>query len=134
MDFVEGHENIVQYPIKDLIDKGVNICFGSDWPISTITPIDNMEVAVTRKPLGAGESVEGDNRSQCINIKQAIRGYTLGAAYALGIDKEVGSIEVGKKADIIVLNKNILECPSNEINQAKVTLTIVDGKTLFKAS
>jgi len=104
--------------------------FGSDWPVSTVKPLDNIEVAVTRRMLGDAEGKSYlDNPRQCISVEEAIQAYTINAAYALRLENEIGSIEVGKKADLVILRKNILSCPSHEIHEATPEVVVVNGNT-----
>lgn len=127
-----------QYPIREVLDTGAHVCFGSDWFVSSLNPLDGIEVAITHLPLGtkpdSEEAKDPLNPHQRITLEQALRAYTLGSAYAGFLDKETGSIEVGKAADIIVLDKNLFEIPTHDIHTAKVTHTFVDGALVYAAS
>ncbi|WP_350302504.1 amidohydrolase family protein [Peribacillus frigoritolerans] len=68
---------------------------------------------------------------ECITLSEALKAYTAGSAYGAFRDEELGTLEVGKLADIIVLERNLFEVPTEEIPNTKVQLTIVDGKVVF---
>ncbi len=117
---------------KSILEGDGHYAFGSDWPIVTLNPWEGIQTAVTR------ETEEGTPRggfvpSQRLTVEQAVEGYTLEAAYAGHHEKTEGSIEVGKAADIIILDKNIFEIDSHHISNTKVTTTIVGGKIVYEA-
>jgi len=118
-----------QYPIKDFMDNGVVVTFGSDWPVTSHRPLDGIETAVTRKLLGKKDG-EPWCKSQCLTVEEAIIAYTINSAYVSHRETFTGSLEVGKKADIIVLNKDIFECDPSIIHKTQVSLTILDGKVV----
>jgi len=121
-----------QYPIGDMLKGGAKICFGSDWPIGSYRPLDGIEIVVTRKGLGDNNP---KNRAlteqQRITLEEAIRAYTIGSAYAEHREKEIGSLEVGKQADLVILNKDIFKCESWKIHEAQVLLTMIGGKIVY---
>ena len=121
-----------QYPIKDLMKSGVNVTFGSDWPVSSHRPLDGIETAVTRKEIG-DDNVKGEGwcKDQCLSVEEAILAYTINSAYTIHLEKMTGSLEVGKKADIIVLNQDIFKCETWKINETRVRVTILDGKMVY---
>ena len=129
----ERHQQL--FPVRTAIQRGLTVGFGSDFP-SSLVPEPNhfwyMEGWVTRAV--PGEPTHGVlNENLTITAEQAIRGFTLGGAKALGYDyaNEIGSIEVGKSADMIVLDRNILEIPKNEIHLTEVEQTVFRGRTVF---
>ena len=118
-----------QYPLGSLLRSGTRIAFGSDWFVSSANPLDGIEVAVTRKDaFGADTKPLGHNEE--LNLEQAIKSYTLNSAYINHLDDKTGSIEPGKLADLIVLDKNLFEIPASDINETKVTATLFAGKTV----
>ena len=88
-----------------------------------------METAVTRKAPGGGEKAL--NPHEAIDLASAIRAVTLDSAYLMNQEKSVGSIEKGKRADMIVIDKNLFDIPATEISSSKVQLTIFDGKVVY---
>jgi hypothetical protein len=120
------------WPWHDLLAGGAHLTFGSDWPVVTLDPWKAIETLLTRQTL-EGTPVGGWNPRERINLKQAIHGYTLDAAYAGFREKTEGSIEAGKLADIIVASQNLFEIPVTKIHETKVLYTIVGGKVVYQA-
>jgi predicted amidohydrolase YtcJ len=133
-NFSETVENLIGkekvkniYPIRSLIESNAKIAFGSDWPVSTVNPLDGIEVAVTHKALGLSFDKPAYVPEQQISLIEALRAYTIGSAEILGLEEHIGSIEVGKFADIIILDTNIFKVDECKIHTAKVIMTIIDG-------
>jgi len=116
-----------QYPIKTMFDLGTSVCFGSDWPVSDFEPLRGIHVAVNHR-LKREDPVFNPNEK--VDLSRAIYAYTLGAAKACLRDNS-GSVEVGKAADLIVVDRNLFKIDPEDINQACITTTIADGKILF---
>jgi hypothetical protein len=123
-----------QYPVASLLATGATMAFGSDWPVSSPNPLWEMHVAVNRAsppdyPYGTpGEPFLPEER---VTLPQAIAAFTMGSAYVNHLDDITGSIEVGKEADIVVLDRNLFEHPAEAISSAKVDLTLVHGEAVF---
>jgi predicted amidohydrolase YtcJ len=111
--------NNANIPLKSLKNAGARLTLSSDWDVSELNPFIGMQNAVTRTP-------------QEISLEDAVKAYTLNAAYVMRQEQKVGSIEVGKEADLIVLDRNIFEIPANQINGTKVDLTYLKGKVVFE--
>jgi len=124
------------YPVKSLIEAGALQTFGADWPaaayFATYRPLDLLEVAVTRQLPGEIE-MPVRNRNERLELSDAIAGMTIRAAMQLDADGEIGSIEVGKKADLIVLDRNLFEIPAHEIHDVRVLMTLMDGRIVHEA-
>mmetsp|Transcript_37672 Transcript_37672/g.33685 ORF Transcript_37672/g.33685 Transcript_37672/m.33685 type:complete len:101 (+) Transcript_37672:910-1212(+) len=87
---------------------------------------------MTRRPIGVDPTkIKAMFEDQCLDINHAVKGYTIEGAYTAGFEKTVGSLEVGKKADLIILDKNIFKMEKHRVNEAKVDLTMVDGKVVW---
>ncbi len=114
------------YPIGSLVRSGAVVAFGSDWFVSSANPFEQIEVAVTRMGPdgGGGEPFIPEER---INLRDAIAGFTINAAYVNFQDDSTGSIEPGKLADLIVVDRNLFEIDPTEISEARVLLTLLDG-------
>ena len=110
------------YPFKSIIDAGVILASGSDCPIEDPSPLLGLHALITRNGLVIEE---------CISVEEALKTYTLNAAYAAFEEDVKGSIEVGKLADFVILNRNPMEIPKEEIKEIKVLETIIRGKTVF---
>jgi predicted amidohydrolase YtcJ len=119
------------YPIKSLIEHEAKVAFSSDWPVSTVNPIEGIEVALTHKELGATSEVPSYVPEQLLNLKQALRAYTIDNAQIMGLENQIGSIETGKLADIIILDTNIFKVKESDIHKAKVVKTMIDGVIVF---
>ena len=123
------------YPVKSLIEAGALQTFGADWPaaayFSTYKPLDLLEVAVTRQLPGEIE-MPVRNRDERLELTDAIAGMTIRGAVQLGADAEIGSIEEGKKADLIVLEHNLFEIPTHEIHDVRVLMTMMDGRVVHE--
>lgn len=127
-----------QYPFGSLVRAGAVLAMGSDWSVSSPDPLEEMHVAVNRvMPEDYPHKVE--NREiflpeERIDLATAIAGFTIGSAYVNHLDDVTGSIEVGKYADLTVVDRNLFAHPPAEIADAKVELTLVEGERVFAAS
>lgn len=118
------------YPIGSVQRSGAKIAFGSDWSVSSANPLDGIEVAVTRlDPWGETDQPLGSNEE--VSLADAIAYYTINAAYVNFLDSDSGSIEVGKLADLVVLDRNLFQVAPAEINEVKVTATLFAGKLVY---
>jgi predicted amidohydrolase YtcJ len=127
-----------QYPFASLVRAGATLAMGSDWSVSTPDPIDQIHVAVNR--VMPGDYLYGnDNRDvflpeERLDLKTALTGFTSGSAFVNHLDAETGSIEVGKLADLAVVDHDLFEVPVEEIADAAVDLTYVEGRCVFDGS
>jgi predicted amidohydrolase YtcJ len=115
------------YPIADLARSGATLSFGSDWSVSSPNPLEGIQVAVTRQSPEAKDRVAPLLPEQAIDLPAAIAAYTMGAAYANGLESETGSLEVGKSADLVVLSEDLFRLEPHEIAKARVLLTLLEG-------
>jgi predicted amidohydrolase YtcJ len=109
------------------------LAFGSDWPIVTLSPWPGVQNAVTRQTT-EGNPPGGWLPKERISLDDAIRGYTLGAAFAGHREKTEGSLEPGKAADLIVLAQDLFKIEPTEIAKAEVLLTMVGGKVVYQSA
>ncbi|MEH6551657.1 MAG: amidohydrolase [Pseudomonadales bacterium] len=118
------------YPIKSITDTGGRVAFGSDWYVSNADPLLGIETAVTRvEPQG--EPTPVFIPEQRISLDQAIAGYTIDAAFANFLDADTGSIEVGKYADLVVLEQNLFDIEPAAISDAGLKATLLEGELVF---
>ncbi len=114
------------YTIRSVINSGGMIAFGSDWSVSTANPFPQIETAVTRT------DADGDDDTfmpqETIDLATALAAFTINSAYVNGLDEISGSIEVGKLADLIVLDRNLFDIPAKQISETKVLLTLFGGR------
>ena len=120
------------YVVKDFIDAGVTVAASTDFPVQTLrNPIHAIEIGVTRddpiKPTGKPFQVE-----QSVNVETWVNAFTINSAKQLGMEKITGSIEVGKMADLIVLDKNIFKTPAKNISDANVLMTMLGGDIIYQ--
>ncbi len=122
------------YACRSLLDAGARLAFGSDWSVAPLNPLLGIDAAVNRRTID-GKHPEGWFPQQKISVAEAIEAYTLGSAYAALQEKERGSIEVGKRADFVVLSRDILaDSGRNHIADTQVLATVVGGKIVYEKS
>ncbi len=112
-------DNLV--PIKSLQDSGARVTLSSDWSVSPFNPFIGLQNAVTRAP-------------QNLTLQDALAAYTINSAYVMRQENKVGSIEVGKEADLVILNQNLLTIAPTKINQTKILQTLLKGKEVFRST
>ena len=135
--FVSEEQFSRYWRFKSLHDLGVKLTWGSDFPASGagmlgMSPILQMEIGHTRQDPGEPESPVQPRESERLDIDTLIRGYTLDAAYQLHMEEEVGSLEVGKKADFVILDKNLFDVDAYEIHNTQVMMTVMDGIVVYE--
>lgn len=119
------------YIFRSLLEGGAVLACGSDWTVAPLNPITGIYAAVTRQTLD-GKNPEGWFPKQKIALEEAIKGYTLNGAYAEFSEDSKGSIEKGKLADIVVLDKNLFSIAPKDIQHVKVEMTIFNGKIVLR--
>lgn len=118
------------YAFRTFLDNGVRLAFGTDWTVAPLNPMLGLYAAVTRATLD-GKHPNGWVPEQKIKIEEAIEAYTLGSAYAEFQEKEKGSITPGKLADLVLVSDDLLKIDPRAIREAKVEMTMVDGKIVY---
>ncbi len=123
---------------KGLEDLGVKLSFGSDFPASGagtlgLSPVVQIEIGHTRQNPGEPDSPIQPRQGERLSVESLVRGFTLDAAYQMHMDNEIGSIEEGKKADLVVLDQNIFEIDAYDIHRTQVLMTMMDGKIVYEA-
>jgi predicted amidohydrolase YtcJ len=119
------------YLWRDLLDEGVVVTSGTDAPVEPVSPIANFYAAVTRKTL-KGAPEDGFEPAQKLTRIEALYAMTIAAAYAAFEERDKGSIEVGKLADLTVLNQDLITAPEAEILNTRVLMTIVGGEVVYE--
>jgi predicted amidohydrolase YtcJ len=116
-----------QYLFGDLLRSGARMAMGSDWPVTTANPLEQIEVAVTR--------VDPENRDnapflpgQRLSLADAVAGFTVGSAHVNHDEAESGSIEVGKRADLAILDRNLFAPGAGPVGEATVEVTVASGR------
>ncbi|MBP9089520.1 amidohydrolase [bacterium] len=135
-----GQERMARvYPFNSLKQAGARLAAGSDWTVSTLNPLEAMQTAVTRQAPKQPTENTADlepplNPKEALSLSDIAKAYTTGGAYVNHSEQQTGSLEVGKCADLVMLDKNIFDLPKNEIASAKVLLTLIDGKAVYQES
>jgi predicted amidohydrolase YtcJ len=119
------------WPWHSIQDRGGVLAFGSDWPVVTLSPWPGLQNAVTRQTT-EGEPEGGWIPSERISLADAIKGYTLDAAFAGHREKMEGSIEAGKVADLIIVSQNIFEIDPHQLIDTKVVMMMVGGRVVYE--
>ncbi len=128
-----GHERArSSYAWKSMLDAGARLAFGSDWPVAPLDPLSGIYAAVTRATLD-GKNPGGWFPEQRLTVEEALRAYTLGAAYAAFQEKEKGTISPGKLADVVVLSDDLFRIPPERIKDVRVEITLVGGRVVYKS-
>jgi predicted amidohydrolase YtcJ len=128
-----------QYPFGSLQRAGATLAFGSDWSVSSPDPLEEMHVAVNRTEPGnyayasAEDPMEPFLPDERIDLPSAVAAFTIGSAYVNHLDHETGSIEAGKLADLVVLDRDIFAEPVDAIADANVAYTFLEGTKLYEA-
>lgn len=120
------------YAFRTLIERGTVLALGSDCPVASPNPFWGMHAAVTRQQRD-GQPADGWYPEERISIEQAVWGYTMGNAIVSGQQRALGSLSPGKLADLVVLDRDILEIPADEILDTQVVMTLFDGEIVYKS-
>ncbi len=120
------------YPIRSILDSGARVAFSSDWSVSSADPLLGIETAITRQSpfTDTGEPFLPE---QAVTLAQAIAAYTRDAAWLNHFDAVSGTIEPGKAADLVVLDRDLFAIPVHDISQAKVVATLFEGEVVYGA-
>lgn len=118
------------YPANSLAKAGATLASASDWPVSSLNPFLIMQVAMERRGEQGGVLLE----SERVSAQTMLYAYTINAAKALRRADRIGSIEPGKAADLVLVDRDLLAVPAREVGKTRVIWTLFDGKKVFEAS
>lgn len=118
------------YAFRSLLDAKAVVAMGSDWPVAPATPLEGIYAAVTRRTLDDADP-DGWIPEQKIRVEEALRGYTIDAAYASFEENDKGSLVRGKLADFTMIDRDVTRVPPETIRDAKITMTVVGGRVVF---
>lgn len=121
------------YAFRTFLDNNVSITLGTDFPVANINPLETFYAAITRLSI-QGNSPHGPSGwfpEQRLTREEALRGITLAPAYASFSEDRLGSLTPGKRADFVILSKDIMTIPPHEILQTKVVATVLDGQVAY---
>ena len=117
------------YPFRQLGEAGARLSAGSDWFFTDENPWTDIEAGATSRDPGVADSVPM-LPDHTVDVKTLLKARTIDAAYQLFNEKETGSIEAGKDADLVVVNQNILDVPVDQIHRTKVLMTFFAGREI----
>ncbi len=129
-----GPERIqTTYAFRDLLDSDAPLAFGSDWTVATLDPLWGVYAAVTRRTLD-GKNPTGWVPQQKITVGEALRAYTAGNAWAVFADQQWGTLAPGRFADVVVVDHNLFTMAPESLATARVSITMVGGKVVYRKS
>lgn len=132
--FLGPQRSARQYVFADLLRSGARLAAGSDWAVTSANPLRALHVAVNRSLAGAtGAAAEPLLPEQALDLAEAMAAYTIGSAFVNHLDDVTGSVEAGKLADLIVLDRDPFTRPAAEIARATVLATYVYGEAVYRA-
>jgi predicted amidohydrolase YtcJ len=116
------------YALRALLERGTKLAFGSDCPVESLDPLAGIHAAVTRRRADGTPGPAGWHPEQRLSVAQAVRGFTWGPAYAAGLEDRLGTLEVGKLADVTILDRDIFAIEPIDILATRVVGTLVGGR------
>lgn len=136
--FVSEDQFSRYWRLNSIAEAGARVTFGSDFPASGagtpgLSPTMQIEIGHTRQNPGEPDAPVQPRETERLSIERLVRGFTLDAAYQLHMEDEIGSLEVGKKADLVVLDRNIFEVDPYTIHATGVVMTMMDGDVVYRA-
>jgi predicted amidohydrolase YtcJ len=127
LPFISKETASYLYPIASMERSGAVVAFGSDWSVSSANPFEEMETAITRMDA-VGKPTTPWMPDERIGLPEALAAFTINAAYTNRNEKDTGSLEVGKRADLAILDRNLFETPPTELSDTRVLVTLFEGK------
>ncbi|NLG97439.1 MAG: amidohydrolase [Chloroflexi bacterium] len=129
-----GKRAVGAYAFRTLIEQGTRLCFGSDAPVESPNPFLGIHAAVTRRRPDGSPSEEGWYSHQRLSLEEALQGFTVGPAYAAGLENKLGRLAPGFFADLIVLDIDPFTLPVEDLHCLKPSATMVGGEWVWKAA
>jgi predicted amidohydrolase YtcJ len=120
-----------QWPFKSIYKTGATVAFGTDFPVVGFETLPSLHAAVTR--TNAEGKPMGTNPEEKLTLAEAIKSYTAGSAYSVGREKDLGRLEAGKLADVVVFDRNLFGIDARGILDAKVEMTLLNGEIVYEA-
>jgi hypothetical protein len=119
------------YPMGSVARTGAVLAGGSDWSVSSMNPLPGIEVAITRRDPRA-EPGPPWIPEETVDLRTMLAAYTIGSAWASFRERETGSLEPGKLADLVVLDRDLFAIPPTEISDVKVLVTLFAGDVVYR--
>ncbi|MGD8189442.1 amidohydrolase [Brevibacillus ginsengisoli] len=123
-----GERQQYTFAVRSLLDAGAKVVLNTDYPIVTLNPMMEIYRTVTRSANDGGLF----NEKEAITLAEALKAYTATAAYGVFREGELGTLEAGKLADLVVLDRDLFNVPAEQIKDSNVELTIMDGKVVYE--
>lgn len=120
------------YAFRRMLDAGADWCLSSDWAVSSLSPFEIIETAITRKAPGAGNPKPPFFADQALTVEECVQGYTVNAARASWRDHYSGMLRTGFSADLIMLDRDIFACPAEQISKTRVLCTLFKGLEVYR--
>ena len=130
LPFISEQTARTMYPFGSLHRAGATIAMGSDWTVSTANPLPQIQVAVNRADPDEGDS-EPFLPDERLELPTALAAFTIGSAFVNGLERETGSIEAGKLADLALLDRDLFRIDAKELGHDRAVLTLVEGEPVF---
>jgi predicted amidohydrolase YtcJ len=128
-----GNRSAGAYAFRTLLERGTRVCFGSDAPVESPNPFLGLHAAVTRQRPDGSPAADGWYPAQRLALEEALLGFTSGAAYAAGLEGQLGMLAPGYLADLIVLEQDPFVLPANELHSLQPCATMVAGEWVWQA-
>jgi predicted amidohydrolase YtcJ len=119
-----------QYPLRTMLDAGVMISYGSDWPVTSHVPLQAIAVPVHRQSPD-GFPAEGWSKHEAITIEESMTFYTRNVAFQTFREESLGRLEVGMRADFVILDRNPLTAPVNQIRELEILALYRKGQPVL---
>lgn len=127
------------YPIASIVESGATIVGGSDWNVSSLNPLNAIEVAILRQDWMANDALTTEeltqldvlNRSERVDLDTMLKAYTINAAWSMHQEAVTGSLSPGKRADIVILSEDLFAIPPQRISTVEVEQTFIDGTQVY---
>jgi len=132
-DHYWGKRSVYAYAWHSLISQGTTLIFGSDAPVESPNPFWGIHAAVTRRRADGSPTAEGWYPEQRIDVLKAIQAYTVGPAYASGMENQLGKLAPGYLADLVITDQDPFSCPPEELMNIHPVATMVAGEWLYSA-
>ncbi|WP_227935185.1 amidohydrolase [Alkalihalobacillus deserti] len=126
----EEFENLNR--LKSYFEAGIPFVSSSDYPVSDFWPLEGIEVGMTRLPPSETNLDKVLWPKERASLEEMLSSYTISGAHAIFLEEEIGSIEVGKKADLTVIEKNLFDLPVTDISETKILMTLFEGQEVFR--
>ena len=119
-----------EWAFRSFLDSGAVLALGTDFPVVHYNPFPGIYATVARKNHDG--SMAGVDNGEYLTVAEALKANTMGSAFVYGRDHELGSLEEGKLADVVVMDRNLFEIPADDIKDTKILLTVMDGNVVYE--